>query len=45
MFSKGFNIETIKEQLKNISQIEHSRLRSIHEFMFNSMARLVAYYF
>ncbi|MBB1439315.1 hypothetical protein H5202_11615 [Shewanella sp. SG41-4] len=26
-------IETINDQLKNISQIEHSRYRSVHGFM------------
>ena len=43
MLSKRFIIETINDQLKNISQIEHSRHRSIHGFMLNLMAGLVAY--
>lgn len=36
-------IETINDQLKNISQIEHSRHRSIANFFVNLLAGLVAY--
>jgi hypothetical protein len=36
-------IETINDQLKNISQIEHTRHRSVTGFMVNLMAGLVAY--
>jgi hypothetical protein len=36
-------IETINDQLKNISQIEHSRHRSVTNFMINIMAGLAAY--
>jgi hypothetical protein len=36
-------IETINDQLKNISQIEHSRHRSIFNFMVNMLAGLIAY--
>ena len=36
-------IETINDQLKNISQIEHSRHRSIDNFFVNLMAGLIAY--
>lgn len=36
-------IETINDQLKNISQIEHSRHRSFHNFLLNLVAALVAY--
>lgn len=36
-------IETINDQLKNISQIEHSRHRSVTNFMVNLAAGLVAY--
>jgi transposase len=36
-------IETINDQLKNISQIEHTRHRSITGFMVNLVAGLVAY--
>lgn len=42
MLSKGFIIETINDQLKNISFIEHSRHRSMNGFMLNLMAGLVA---
>lgn len=40
---KRFIIETINDQLKNISQIEHSRHRSINNFVINLIAGLVAY--
>jgi hypothetical protein len=36
-------IEAIKDQLKNISQIEHTRHRSETGFMVNLMAGLIAY--
>jgi hypothetical protein len=36
-------IETINDQLKNISQIEHTRHRSIANFMVNLVAGLIAY--
>ena len=36
-------IETINDQLKNICQIEHSRHRSVFNFMVNLFAGLVAY--
>ena len=36
-------IETINDQLKNISQIEHSRHRSVTNFMVNLLAGLIAY--
>ena len=36
-------IETINDQLKNISQIEHSRHRSVHGFMLDLMGALIAY--
>jgi hypothetical protein len=36
-------IETIHDQLKNISPIEHSRHRSIANFMVNLVAGLIAY--
>jgi hypothetical protein len=38
-------IETINDQLKNISQIEHSRHRSPFNFFVNLIAGLVAYTF
>lgn len=43
MLSKRFIIETINDQLKNISQIEHSRHRSLHGFMLNLLSGLIAY--
>lgn len=36
-------IETVNDQLKNISQIVHSRHRSVLNFMVNIIAGLVAY--
>ena len=36
-------IETINDQLKNISQIEHSRHRSMANFMVNLVSGLIAY--
>lgn len=36
-------IETINDQLKNISQIQHSRHRSVTNFMVNLVAGLAAY--
>lgn len=36
-------IETVNDQLKNISQIEHSRHRSVSNFMVNVVAGLIAY--
>jgi hypothetical protein len=43
MLRKRILIETIQDQLKNISQIEHSRHRSIVNFLVNVVAALVAY--
>ena len=36
-------IETINDQLKNISQIEHTRHRSVDNFLVNLIAGLIAY--
>ena len=36
-------IETIIDQLKNVSQIEHTRHRSLANFMVNVVCGLVAY--
>lgn len=36
-------IETINDQLKNISQLEHSRHRGIGNFFVNALAALIAY--
>lgn len=43
MLSRRFIIETINDQLKNVTQIEHSRHRSINGFMINLIGGLVAY--
>jgi len=43
MLSRRFIIETINDQLKNISQIEQSRHRSPNGFMLNLLGGLVAY--
>jgi hypothetical protein len=43
VLSKRFIIETINDQLKNISYIEHSRHRSMIGFMLNILAGLVTY--
>ena len=36
-------IETVNDQLKNICQIEHTRHRSVANFVVNLLAALVAY--
>lgn len=36
-------IESVNDQLKNISQIEHTRHRSVFNFMVNILAALIAY--
>lgn len=38
-------IETVNDQLKNISQIEHTRHRSVFNFMVNLLCGLLAYTF
>ena len=43
LLRKRFIIETILDQLKNISQIEHSRHRSPTNFAINLLAALIAY--
>ncbi|MEL0659863.1 IS982 family transposase [Psychromonas arctica] len=43
MLSKRYIIETVNGQLKNISQIEHSRHRSEAGFMLNVISGIVAY--
>ena len=43
LLRKRFIIETIIDQLKNISQIEHTRHRSLANFMINIFAGLIAY--
>lgn len=44
IWSKRFIIETINDQLKNRSQIEHSRHRSLHGLMLNLLGGLIAYF-
>jgi len=43
MISRRFIIETINDQLKNVTQVEHSRHRILHGFMLNIIAGLIAY--
>ena len=43
MLRKRAIIETINDQLKNISQIEHSRHRSVANFLVNVISALIAY--
>lgn len=43
LLRKRFIIETVNDQLKNISQIEHTRHRSFDNFVVNLLAGLVAY--
>lgn len=43
LLRKRFIIETINDQLKNISQIEHTRHRSPANFAVNLIAGLIAY--
>jgi IS5 family transposase len=43
MLRKRFIIETINDQLKNISQIEHTRHRSPINFLVNLFSGLIAY--
>ena len=38
-------IETVNDELKNICQLEHSRHRSIHNFLMNVIATITAYCF
>jgi hypothetical protein len=43
LLRKRVVIESVNDQLKNISQIEHSRHRSVFNFLVNLLAGLVAY--
>lgn len=43
MLRKRFIIETINDQLNKISQIEHSRHRSVNNFVVNLLSGLIAY--
>ena len=43
MLRKRALIESINDQLKNVSQLEHSRHRSPFNFMVNAITALIAY--
>lgn len=43
LLRKRVLVETVIDQLKNISQVEHSRHRSVTGFMVNLLAGLIAY--
>lgn len=43
LLSKHGLIETVNDQLKNLHQIEHSRHRSVSNFIVSVMAEVVAY--
>jgi hypothetical protein len=45
MLRKRFIVETVFDQLKNISQIEHSRHRSSISFIVNLIGGLIVYTF
>jgi len=36
-------IETVNDELKNIAQVEHSRHRSLHNFVLNTLSAIAAY--
>ena len=38
-------IETVNDELKNIAQIEHSRHRSLNNFIANALGAIAAYCF
>jgi len=43
MLRKRAIIETVIDQLKNFSQIEHSRHRSLNNFIINVLCVVIAY--
>ena len=43
LLRKRVIIETINDQLKNISQIEHTRHRSVSNFLVNTLCAIAAY--
>lgn len=45
LLRKRFLIETVNDQLKNICQIEHTRHRSLENFLTNLVSALIAYSF
>lgn len=43
LFRKRVLVETVNDQLKNISQLEHTRHRSVANFFINALAAIAAY--
>ena len=43
MLRKRSTIETVNDELKNVCHIEHTRHRSIENFLTNLIAALIAY--
>lgn len=43
LLRKRVLIETVNDQLKNISQLEHTKHRSIGNFFINALASIAAY--
>ena len=43
LLRKRVLIETVNDQLKNISQLEHTRHRSVGNFFINVLAAIAAY--
>ncbi len=44
-YKKRSVIETVNDELKNICQVEHSRHRSVANFLTNLIAGIIAYHF
>ncbi len=42
---KRSNIETVIDELKNIFQVEHSRHRSVDNFLINLVCGIISYHF
>lgn len=45
LLRKSAIIETVNDELKNFAQVEHSRHRSVENFVVNTLAALAAYCF
>src|SRR5690606_14052061 len=45
LLRKSSLIETVNDELKNICQVEHSRHRSVVNFVINMIAAIIAYHF
>lgn len=45
MLRKRSIIESINDMLKNVAQLEHTRHRSVHNFIMNLLAAMGAYCF